>query len=81
MNAYAILMNISNTDFISELEVMVMQHHWKDAINVIVMAMVMNNWVFVIQIQASVIVNILLKVTIANFARKDFSETQSNNFY
>lgn len=76
-----ILFTFFNNYFISELGVMVMLHHSKDVINVIAMATVMNNWVFVIQIQANVTVNILLKETIANFAKKDFLETQSNNSY
>jgi len=58
-----------------------MQHHMKDAISVIVTAMVMNNWVFVIQIRENVIVNIIPKETIANFAKKDFLEIRSNNYF
>lgn len=60
---------------------MVMQHHLKDAINVIVMGMVMNNLIFVIPTQENVIVNIIPKETIVNFVKKGFLEIQSNYKY
>lgn len=63
-----------------ELGAMEMLLPLKDVRNVIVMAMVMNNLVFVTQIQVNVIVNITLKEPTVNFARKDFSEIQSTYF-
>lgn len=59
---------------------MAMQHHLKDAINVSVISMAMNNWVFVTLILVNVIVNITLKETIVSFAKKDSLEIQSNYY-
>lgn len=72
-----ILTRIQFVIFNIELEVTVTPLRLKGVINAIVTVTVMSNLVFVILLQENVIVNTLLKETIASFVKKHFSETQS----